>query len=91
MGNKGLYIPSEILTDGQLGAPQKLVFAVMLEAEKDGFVRLSARGISERLGMTREAAAANRLILRKLGYVERFGRTHQGYRIVKRSEGDRNG
>lgn len=81
---RGLYIPPEILTDGQLGSTQKMVYAAMAEAaEDDGFIRITAKELGERLGITRNAAVHSRNILQKLGYVRRIDRTSYNYRIIR--------
>lgn len=92
MSDKGLYIPAEILADGQLGPIQRMVYAVMVgAAESDGFVRMKAEELGERTGLTKSAAATHRAMLCKLGYLEHIRRTSYNYRVIKWPGGRRNG
>ena len=92
MENKGLYIPPEILADGRLGPPQKMVFAAMVaEADRVGMVRLTSYELGSRVGMTENAARNNRVILRRLGYIEHISRTTANFRILKWPGGDGHG
>lgn len=84
MEDKGLYLASELLTDDQLGAGQKIVYGVMLtNADADGVCRMSARQIGNVCGMTHTAVQAARLKLCCLGYAELVPDTQRDYRIMK--------
>lgn len=68
----GLYIPRALIEDTQLSPPLRMVLTVMIEAaDEDGVCRMSARRIGEQCGMSENAAAQDRLVLLRLGYIER--------------------
>lgn len=89
----GLYIPPKILADGQIGATQKLVYAVMVaEMDEDSICRMSARKIAARLHVSAPVAQNARLVLVHQGYVRLIPNTMCNYRILhfrkKRRERD---
>ncbi len=83
MDKNGLYIPEKILTDGQIGSTQKIVYAMMVAKMGDDSVcRLSARRIGELLGITAPTAQNARLALARLGYIQLVPKTQCNYRIL---------
>ncbi len=90
---KGLYIPPRILSDGQIGSTQKIVYATMVaEMGEDNICRLSSRQLAEKLGMTAPTAQNARLALVNRGYIQPVPRSQCNYRILhfrkKRREED---
>ncbi len=83
MDKNGLYIPEKILTDGQIGSTQKIVYAAMVaEMEDDSVCRLSARQLAKKLGMTAPTAQNARLALVDRGYIRLIPKTQCNYRIL---------
>lgn len=79
----GIYIPGKILTDGQIGSTQKIVYAAMAaNMDDDGICRLSARELGRMLGVTAPTAQNARLALVKRGYIRLVPNTQCNYKIL---------
>lgn len=80
---RGLYIPEKVLTDCRIGALQKLVFAVMLDAmDEAGVLYIPAHMIASRLNVTDVSVKFARKTLIDTGHIERVPGTKYNYRVI---------